>query len=82
MCIDKNEKPAQVLDGFLACDVPRNIVYREIEIMLRYCPVENKEKLWVETYLRLEKERFWKSWEICQRIMDDMIEMKCNAAVR
>lgn len=82
MCMDKNEKPGEVLDGFLSCDVPRNIVYREIEIMLRYCPVTNKEKLWVETYLRLKKEDFEESGQICQRIMDDMMEMKCNAAVR
>lgn len=80
MCMDKNERPGKVLDSFLECDVLRNIVYKEIEIILRYCPVQNKEKLWVETYLRLEKEDFEESGQICQRIMDDMMEMKCNAA--
>lgn len=82
MCMDKNDRPDKILDDFLACDVPRNIVYREIETILRYCPVHNKEKLWVETYLRLKKEDFEESGQICQRIMDDMMETKCNAAVR
>lgn len=79
MCMDKNDSPDKILDGFLACDVPRNIVYREIEIMLRYCPVENKEKLWVETYLRLEKEDFEECGQIRQGVMDDMMEAKCSA---
>ena len=48
--------------------------------MLRYCVVRNKEKLWVEMYLRLEKENFDKSSQIKKRIIDDMIEAKSNAS--
>ena len=80
MCMSDNTAPKEVLEDILSCAVERRIIYLELEIMLRYCVVRNKEKLWVEMYLRLEKENFDKSSQIKNRIIDDMIEAKSNAS--
>lgn len=50
--------------------------------MFRYCEVENKEKLWVKVYLRLENEDFQGCKQIRNRMMNDMIEEKCNMVTR
>lgn len=80
MCMSDNTAPKEVIEDILSCAVERRIIYLELEIMLRYCVVRNKEKLWVEMYLRLEKENFDKSSQIKKRIIDDMIEAKSNTS--
>lgn len=76
MCMDGNERPEKQIDEFLSCGVPRYYVYRELETMLRYCRVRNKEKFRVETCLRLEKENFAQRGQIRRRILQDMMEAK------
>lgn len=78
MCMDENSMPGEFLDDLLKCDVPREYIYWELEKMLRYCGVKNKEKLWVEMYLRLKEEEFRGDWLIRKGILDDMIEAKSN----
>lgn len=80
MCISENEMSRNILEDLLKCTVPRPIIYLELEKMLRYCIIKNREKLWVEMCLRLEKENFEGSLQIRNRIIDDMMEAKCNAA--
>ena len=79
MCMNENEMPGELLEDLLRCDVPREIVYWELEKVLRYCTVKNKEKIWVEMYLKLEKDDFDRSWKIKEGIINDMIEAKSKA---
>lgn len=79
MCMNENEMPGELLEDLLKCDVPRKIIYWELEKMLRYCTVKNKEKIWVEMYLKLEKDDFDRSWKIKEGIINDMIEAKSKA---
>ncbi|MDE6968927.1 MAG: hypothetical protein K2P69_04035, partial [Eubacterium sp.] len=58
MCISENERPGDILDDLFRCAVSRKLIYMELERMLRYCSAGNKEKFWVEMYLRLEDEDF------------------------
>ncbi len=80
MCMSNDNAPDQLFGELFQCDISREVVYLELETMLRYCMVQNKEKLWVEMYLRLEDEEFEESGAIRKRILNDMIEAKCNAA--
>lgn len=81
MCMDENETPGRQIDEFLSYGVPRYYVYRELETMLRYCRVKNKEKFQVEMYLRLEKEDFAQSGEIRKRMLRDMMEDKYGGRI-
>lgn len=78
MCMSDNEMPNELFEDFCNCAVPREIIYLELEIMLRHCVVKNKEKLWVEMVLRLEKEDFEESSQIRKRVINDMMEARCN----
>jgi len=80
MCMSENERPGDILDDLFRCAVSRKLIYLELERMLRYCSVRNKEKFWVEMYLRLEDEDFEEKCQIRKRILNDMMEDKCNAS--
>ena len=81
LCMNENKMPKKLLEDLLRCDVPREYIYWELEKMLRYCQIKNKEKIWVEMYLNLKKESFNGNWRMGRRIIDDMIEAKSNSVV-
>lgn len=78
MCIDENAVPCDVINNILHCDIPRKVLFSELQNMLHYCKMENKERLQVEMYLRLENENFDGIQRIRQSVINDMIETKCN----
>ncbi len=78
ICMSDNRMAKECLDHILKIDLPHKVIFMEIENMLRHCEVKNKEPLWVEMYLRLEKEEFEESGKIRARILEDMMETKCG----
>ena len=78
--MSENERAGDILDDLFRCAVSGKLVYMELERMLRYCSAGNKEKFWVEMYLRLEDEDFEEKCQIRKRILNDMMEDKCNAS--
>ena len=82
MCMAKNDEPYKVIEEILAVNMPRKAIFMELENMLRCCRVDNKEKIWVVVCQKLENEDFEGCQEIRERIMDDMMEARCNAVTR
>lgn len=82
MCLGQNENPGEIIEEMFSVNVPSKAIYMELANMFRYCEVENKEKLWVKVYLRLENEDFQGCKQIRNRMMNDMIEEKCNMVTR
>ncbi len=82
MCVVKNDDPHKVIEEILEVNMPRKAIFMELENMLRCCVVDNKEKIWVVVYQKLENEDFEDCQKIREGIMDDMMEARCNAVTR
>ncbi len=82
MCMDENADPYKLIEEILAVNMPHKAIFMELENVLRYCRVDNKEKIWVAVYQKLESEGFEGCRQIRNRIMNDMMEAKCNAVTR
>ncbi len=82
LCISGYSTPRDFFDHILKIDLPHKVIYMELENMLRHCEMKNKESLWVEMYLRLEKEEFEEKGKIRARIFEDMMEAKCELTVK
>lgn len=78
MCMYENEKPGEVLEDILSCSVLRKTMYEELENMLYYCKIENRERLLTGLYLKLEEEDFGEKQEMGDRILNFMMEQKCS----
>ncbi len=76
MCLEENREPGRVVEEILQTGVPRAVIFTELENMLHFCEAENKEKLWVRTYLELMDETFAGSGELRGRILGDMAELR------
>ena len=81
MCIEDNENPKDLIEDILKCKLKHRIIFWGLERVLHYCKVENKENLLVEAYLSLTNEKFEGSQQISNRMLEDMMEVKCNATV-
>ena len=82
MCMTENDEPHKLIEEILSVNIPHKAIFMELENMLRYCRVENKEKIWVVVYQKLESEDFEGCQQIRNRIMKDMMEARCNAVTR
>ncbi len=82
MCMAENADPNKLIEEILAVNMPHKAIFMELENVLRYCRVENKEKIWVAVYQNLESEDFEGCRQIKNRIMNDMMETRCNAVTR
>ena len=82
MCMTENEDAYQLIEEMLAVNMPHKAIFMELENMLRYCKVENKEKIWVAAHQKLENEEFEGCQQIRNRIMNDMMEARCSAVTR
>lgn len=82
MCMADNDEPYKLIEEMMAVNMPHKAIFMELENMLRYCRVENKEKIWVAVYQKLENEDFEGCQQIKNRIMNDMMEARCNAVTR
>lgn len=82
MCMVKNDDPHKLIEEILTINMPHKAIFMELENMLRYCRIDNKEKIWVVVYQRLVEEDFEGCQKIRDRIINDMIEAKCNAVTR
>lgn len=82
MCMTENDDPYKLIEEMLAVNMPHKAIFMELENMLRYCRVENKEKIWVVVYQKLGNEDFEGCQQIRNRIMNDMIEARCSAVTR
>lgn len=82
MCMAENADPYKLIEEVLAVNMPHKAIFMELENVLRYCRVENKEKIWVVVYQKLESENFEGCRQIKNRIMNDMMEARCNAVTR
>ena len=82
MCMAENDAPYKLIEEILAVNMPHKAIFMELENMLRYCRVENKEKIWVVVYQKLENENFEGCQQIRNRIMNDMMEARCSAVTR
>lgn len=81
MCIEKNEKPKEIVEDILKCKLQHRIIFWGLERVLHHCKVENKENLLVEVYFKLIDENFEGSHQIRNKVLEDMMEVKCNAIV-
>lgn len=82
MCMAENADPNKLIEEMLAVNMPHKAIFMELENVLRYCRVDNKEKIWVVVYQKLESEDFEGCRKIRNRIMNDMMEARCNAVTR
>lgn len=82
MCMAENADPNKLIEEILAVNMPHKAIFMELENVLRYCRVDNKEKIWVVVYQKLESEDFEGCRQIRNRIMNDMMETRCNAVTR
>ena len=82
MCMAENDDPHKLIEEILSVNMPHKAIFMELENMLRYCRVENKERIWVVVYQKLEREDFEGCQQIRNRIMKDMMEARCNAVTR
>ncbi len=80
MCTGKNEQPNSILEDILKINLPNDLIFTELYNMLHHCIVENKDKILVSMYLKLENENFENCEQLRQDVFDDMMEGKCAAA--
>lgn len=78
MCVYENENPEEVLEDILSCSVLRKTMYEELENMLYYCDIENREGLLTGLYWKLEGEDFEEKQEMGDRILNFILEQKCS----
>lgn len=80
ICTGSNEQPEAILDDILKSSLPDELIFIELQNMLHFCKVENKENLLVSMYLRLENKTFEDAPYLRLEILNDLIENKCTAA--
>lgn len=82
LCMDDNSQPGKVIQDILTCNVSHKIIFLELESILFGCQVKNKEKLYLEMYLRLEEEEFDDRKELQKRVMEHMMKEKSKITVK
>ena len=82
LCMDDNGQPGKVIQDILACNVSHKIIFLELESILYWCQVKNKEKLYVEMYLRLEEEKFDGRENLQKMVMAHMMKEKSKVTVK
>lgn len=78
LCNNKNENFQNLLECMANLKVNKKILYTILANLLRNGEVDNRDKVWTLSYLRLEQENFEGKEEILNKMIDNMLEIRGN----
>lgn len=79
LCNSKNDNPQKLLECMANLKVNKKILYTVLVNILKNSEVNNCDKVWTLTYLRLEQENFEGKEKILSKMIDNMLEIKGNS---
>ena len=79
LCNSEDENIDTLIECIVNLKVDKKMLYSVILNILRNCEINNRDKVWILFYFRLEQEDFGGQKELLNEMVDNMIEIKGNS---
>lgn len=79
LCNSEDENIDTLIECIVNLKVDKKMLYSVILNILHNCEINNRDKVWILFYFRLEQEDFGGQKELLNEMVDNMIEIKGNS---